>query len=691
MISRILLKKTHLFFWAFLLSELFAKAQTDSTRLLNEIVVKAYRNERSLLEVPASVNVLTYNNLNRFSNSSLVPAVNTQPGVRMEERSPGSYRFSIRGSSLRSPFGVRNVKFYWNGLPFTDGSGNTYLNLLDFNSVERIEVIKGPAASLYGSGTGGVVLLESISGPAPTEASITSGSFGLIRATIGATILSTEKSTLSVRSAYQMADGYREQTGMDRFTASLDWKHDFSERTTLSFTFLTSSLNYETPGGLTKSQFEQDAQQARPATNTLPGAVEQQAAVSNQTNYFASTVDHQWNTRWSTRVGIFGSYTRFSNPAIRNYEKREETNAGGRTETTYRTQLLNSPAKFVLGGEYHHFLSPIDVYQNVQGVRGNLQTRDELTSRTGLIFTQLEIDLPRHYYLTLGGSMNVLRYTFERSLPDPSVYQQRDFETRLFPRIAILKKVTDQMSVFSSVSAGFSPPTLAEVRPSTGTYNNSLQPEQGLNTELGLRGSFFNHRLRYDVVGYSFHLREAIVIQRAADGAEFFVNAGKTRQQGIEALISYNTLPSATRSAGLSCWVSYSLNHYFFEDYVQDGDDFSQNRLTGVAPNVWVTGIDLITNMGLYAQSTVTYSDHLPLNDANTEYAAKYWLAGMRAGYKRAMKKIIADFFIGVDNLLDERYSLGSDINAAGGRYYNAAPERNYYVGFTASLPELKR
>jgi iron complex outermembrane receptor protein len=34
----------------------------------------------------------------------------------------------------------------------------------------------------------------------------------------------------------------------------------------------------------------------------------------------------------------------------------------------------------------------------------------------------------------------------------------------------------------------------------------------------------------------------------------------------------------------------------------------------------------------------------------------------------------------GVDNLLDQKYSLGNDINGFGGRYYNAAPGRNYYV-----------
>src|SRR6478736_1891999 len=157
-------------------------AQTDSTKVLGEVVVSAYRSDRPVSEVSSSIGLVNEKELTRFNNTSILPAVNTIPGVRMEERSPGSYRFSIRGSSLRSPFGVRNVKFYWNGLPLTDGGGNTYLNLLDFDAFGRAEVIKGPGASLYGSGTGGVVLLNSpLTNQKQLQFTALGGSFGLQR------------------------------------------------------------------------------------------------------------------------------------------------------------------------------------------------------------------------------------------------------------------------------------------------------------------------------------------------------------------------------------------------------------------------------------------------------------------------------------------------------------------------------
>lgn len=666
-----------------------AQSQSDSTHVLSEVIVSGYRNNRMLKEVPASIAILNQQTLNRFSTTSIVPAVNSLAGVRMEERSPGSYRFSIRGSLLRSPFGVRNVKFYWNGLPLTDGGGNTYLNLLDFTSIGTMEIIKGPSASLYGAGTGGVVLLTS----PPPEAkkaldfSLQYGSFGSLRAQANATLLASQKNIVSFRTSFQCADGYREQTAMKRVSSGIDWSYYITPTRTLTTSFFTSNLFYETPGGLTKVQWQQNPQQARPAGGPNPGAVEQQAAVTNTTSYLSSMYEQEWNKQFTVRTGLFASYTRFKNPSIRNYEKREERNIGGRAEVQYLHFFGDVRTKTIVGGEYQYFYSPLSVYDNLQGSQGDAQTLNKLASSTGLLFAQSEWDLPHDFFLTLGGSINFLNYDFQRTFPLPVDNQTRKFTPTLFPRVALLKKFSESFSVFGSVSDGFSPPSLAEVRPSTGTYNNLLKAERGINFETGLRGNALANTLRYDITLYSFRLRETIVIQRTGDGAEYFVNAGETSQQGIEFSASWS---AAAENAPVAVWLAYSLNDFYFDTYVQDGIDFSGNRLTGVAPHVASFGFDFLISKGMYVNTTLHYTDHIPLNDANSEYAPYYWLVGTRAGYKRTLFKNPIDFFIGVDNLLNETYSLGNDLNAIGGRYYNAAPERNYYIGFSMGLTKKK-
>src|SRR5258705_7326802 len=137
------------------------KEEPDSSRTMDEVTIRAFEQNRHLKEVTAAVNYISHSQLERFNNLSILPALNSTPGVRMEERSPGSYRMNIRGSTLRSPFGVRNVKIYWNDLPLTDPGGNTYLNQLAFYNFNSVEIIKGPGSSLYGSGSGGVILLSS--------------------------------------------------------------------------------------------------------------------------------------------------------------------------------------------------------------------------------------------------------------------------------------------------------------------------------------------------------------------------------------------------------------------------------------------------------------------------------------------------------------------------------------------------
>ena len=82
-------------------------------------------------------------------------------------------------------------------------------------------------------------------------------------------------------------------------------------------------------------------------------------------------------------------------------------------------------------------------------------------------------------------------------------------------------------------------------------------------------------------------------------------------------------------------------------------------------------------------RDTYTYTDHIPLNDANTAFAGSYNLLGARLGYRKALGKLKLDLYTGIDNAFDIKYGLGNDFNAAAGRYYNASPGRNYYAGLS--------
>jgi iron complex outermembrane receptor protein len=654
----------------------------DSTHLLHEIIVQGYGYNRPLSEVPASIVMLDQRDLQRFGNTSLLPAINTIPGVRMEERSPGSYRFSMRGSSLRSPFGVRNVKIYWNDLPFTDPGGNTYLNLFDFNSVDALEAIKGPGSSLYGAGTGGVLLLKNTSAlKTGVEASSLVGSFGLLQYSLKATTRSS-RSGIQLRYAHQESDGYRQQTAMLRDVVQAQGDF-YAEKSTFSVNMLYSDLLYQTPGGLTLQQFKNDPKQARPAGGPNPGAVEQHATVYNKTFFTGFNHQYEWNDRWSNKTGVYGTFTQFKNPAIRNYERRTEQSFGGRTNTQYRF----SHGKLNFGAEFQHGFSPVSVYDNNQGISGDQQSADEISITTYFGFAQAEFFLPADMFLTVGASLNKLNVNFTRLSDTPPLLEERKFKAVFSPRVALLKKITPDLSAYASFSQGYSPPTVQELYPSAGYFDRNLDPERGNNFELGLRGNFVNKTFTLDITAYDFQLDKTIVIRRTEDDAEYFINAGNTSQRGVEAQLAWSpTIRPASWLSAFRVWTSYTRVDYTFKDYLKviaadDTTNLSGKSLTGVPPTIMTGGIDLAIKAGLYLNITYSYTDEIPLQDENTEYAGSYSLLNGRLGYKRSWTRFALDLFTGIDNALDERYSLGNDLNAPGGRYYNAAPAVNYYAG----------
>ena len=119
-----------------------------------------------------------------------------------------------------------------------------------------------------------------------------------------------------------------------------------------------------------------------------------------------------------------------------------------------------------------------------------------------------------------------------------------------------------------------------------------------------------------------------------------------------------------------------------FTNYVIGTANHSDKALTGVPKYISVTGLDIATSAGVYLHTSFNHTSKLPLNDANDEFASAYDLLQAKAGWKRQLTgNTSLELFIGIDNALDEKYSLGNDINAFGRRYYNPSPRRNYFGG----------
>lgn len=371
---------------------LFAQqtAIRDSTVQLDEVVVTAFHAGGSRWEtLPAAIATINRQALEKVTSVSLVPSFNTVPGVRMEERSPASYRLSFRGSLLRSPFGVRNIKVYWNDFPLTDGGGNTYLNLVALPQISGAEILKGPAASVYGAGTGGVVLLQSPDAfTAQTihhyTAGLLGGSYGLFQQQAGWQYSSPTFST-SLQQVHLQSDGYRQQTATRK--DAVQWNGAFRlGQQQLKFLFFYTNLYYQTPGGITLAQMQQNPRLARQAAGAIPGAVQQQTAIYNSTLYAGLAHEVTLNEAWKLNSFITGNTTRFRNPFITNYEKRAEDNLGAGFRFSFHTANARHAWRWVSGAEWLYNHSAIDDYGNRSGVQDTVQFRDKVYAAQWFVF-----------------------------------------------------------------------------------------------------------------------------------------------------------------------------------------------------------------------------------------------------------------------------------------------------------------
>ena len=667
------------------LLSLSQQTNTDSSRNLSEVVVKAFEQNKQLKQASAAINYIGQTQLERFNNTNILPALNSTPGVRMEERSPGSYRMNIRGSTLRSPFGVRNVKIYWDEIPFTDAGGNTYLNQLSYYNFNSIEIIKGPGGgSLYGAGTGGVILIHSL--PAGWrrgfDATALGGSYGLFNTNLQ--VRAGKENWQNVVSySHQNSDGYRHHTSMYREVLTWQMKIVRSKKEEIKLSVLYGDLYYQTPGALTKSEYVANPRAARPKAGAFQSADSIKAAIFQKTILGGVTNNYRISDHFDNTTTFYGAFTDLTNPTFRNYERRSEPQWGARTIFRSTHHWNQSSLQIVFGSEFQQGYFNTRDYVNKYGKPGDIMTNDYIRPTIFSLFAQGDIQLPKDWDVTLGLSTNLTSIKINRVSAPNFQPINRKFNNELAPRIALSKKIIDNFWIYGSVSKGFSPPTVAEVLPSTTVISTDLQAEHGINYEVGIKTSWMRQRLYAEVNAFYYSLKNAIVSRKDASNADYFTNAGATKQKGIESQASYKFFEQRHAFvSGITIRISHTWNEFNYDEFKQSTTDFSGKQLPSVAPHTVAAGLDINLKQGIYSDLSYYYGDRIALNDANTDFASSYNLVGERLGWKKLLtKKMQLDLFIGGENLFNVTYSLGNDINAAGGRYYNVAPGRNFYGG----------
>ncbi len=672
-------------------------ALTADNLTLAEVAVTGFSSARKLIETAGSISYLNAKAIRRASNVSLSQSLNTLPGVRMEENGfGGSTRLSIRGSQLRAPWGIRNVKVYWNDLPLSDPSGYTSaFTAIDVSAVGSIEVLKGPSGSIYGAGTGGVISLSGMRnayGEKNVELSNTIGSFGLRRTLLTARA-GNATSNLTVSFTDQALDGYRQHNTVGKRALNLMADFHPNERQTIALFAFHNDGSIDLPGALTEAEAAQAPKQA------IPFAIEGDTRVSNKTTMIGASQRYALGEKWTNNMGVYLISNHLDHPwgsgaAYNGYSIGNSLGYGARTRFTYMATLGNIKTTVNFGAETQFSNEVEKEYLNAGGKTGALRADYELVAGQSLFFAQADFDLPAAFILTLGGSYNLTRYNFinRADLDSPNPRLITNFDPTFAPRIGLVKRLGEQTAIHASIGYGFSPPTTAEVQTQAG-INRTLHPESGINYELGMRGTAFKSKLNFDIATFLFNLSDAILPRVNEAQQTFFENTGATQQLGVEAMLSYLLINDDRKTISLlKPWVSYTFSHFRFTDYqtatydwATSGvviQDYGDNSIPGIAPAVIVAGIDLESRLGLYLMTTVNHVGSMYVTNDNTEEVPAYTLLGAKAGWKKVFNgRYGLEVFGGTDNALNADYNIFLTINGTNGRYYNPGPAANYYSG----------
>lgn len=663
-------------------STLFAQ-EKDSAKLISEVRIDAYKKQVTLISSTKSVGIVSPDLLSLNTPERLLESVNQTPGARMEERSPGSYRIALRGSSLRSPFGVRNVKVYLDDFILSDASGNTYFNIISPELINRIEIFKGPESGDFAAATGGTLLLKT-SEAESISASLSAGSYGTFNESFQFS-KQLKNHFLEVFQNYYRTDSYREQAAVERKQIFVKDQFKYSQTGTFKAMLLLTDLQYETPGGLTFEQMQADRKQARPATKTVPGAKEQNAGIQNKMILAGISNDIKIVGNLSHFILLQGSYVDFENPFITNFENRFENNFALRTHFNYDKIWTSVSAQWRIGFEGGRNSIYIKNFDNNKGVEGKPQNFDRLKNSSGFYFVSQKLNFNEKLFTDISLSLNMNSYRWEKIFP-VAENGSKKFDPQFLPNFGINYLLTKNLSVRAKLGKGNSAPTSEEIRSSTQQFNLDIAPEYGWNKELGIRKQFGN-MLFAEASYFDFRMKDAIVRRQNERGQEFFVNAGETVQKGVEALLETRrfTLPNSFFN-DVKFRISGSFYNFKFENYRQNNSDFSGNDVTGVPR----TTVNSVLSFSLFKKLGVDYSQYytskIPLNDANTVWSESSFVGNLQFKYPFTIQNSQVNLFLQIQNIFNEEYVLGFDINAFSNRFYNPAAKRNFVFGVKADF-----
>ncbi len=606
--------------------------------------------------------------------------------IRNRQNYAQDQQISIRGYGARTPFGVRGVRLYVDGIPASSADGQGQTDAFALGIAERVEVVRGPFSALYGASSGGAILLYTEEGARPAEwrAGAVVGRDGLWRLSTQATGQTGDAAEPGWSYAVNLSafgtEGARPQSAADRQTANLKLSRAHEGgRTVLLFNHVNGFA--EDPQGLTAADFAANPRQTVQAAlnfNTRKQLSQDQVGVA-----FEQALDDGHKLELMGYMGQRSTLSFQSTPVA----SQTANNPGGVPELNRDYWGLN--ARWRLDRVYDSGRLAVSAglasdqqlddrkgYQNFIGSRLGVQgalRRDE-TNRAKTLDPYAQAEWQSANW-ALSGAVRHTRTelsSVDRYLADGKDGSgARNFDANL-PVLGARLTLLPGLQAFASIGRGFETPTLNEVAYLAGGVaglNTQLNAARSRSAEVGLRGRAGNGWWTSTL--FDIRTSDEIVVASTVDGRTAYKNQGHTQRQGLELAGEYALGPVVLNGA-----YTYLNATYSETGNVMPG--VSRDQLYAQA--AWATGW-----AGSVLALEARHSGKVAVNDANSSFAGSYTLFNAVARFEQRDGPWTWSEYLRIDNLTNRTYAGSVIVNDSNSRYFEPGLRRAPYVGVQLS------
>ncbi len=686
---------------------------------LSSIVVTATRISESSFDLPVSIDRVEGQAIhNGQLQVNLSESLITVPGVSVQSRQnyAQDLQLSIRGFGARSSFGVRGLRLYSDGIPGTMPDGQGQFSQFDLGSADHIEVLRGPFSALYGNSSGGVIAIFTQDG-APGHQVDATAEYGTFNTQRYAVKTGGDDGTVNyvVDAAHFQTDGYRFHSDAERNNFNSKLRMALSEAAKLTFVAnVVTTPDVQDPLGLTRAQAGADPRQAGTGAllfNTRKSLEQQQIGLKFEDKFS----DHD---ELSTMVYTGHRATTQFQAIPRATQQNAPLYPGGVIDLdraywgidahmTDSRDLAGAPLVVVGGINYDDLAEARKGYLNYAGpqlgVEGGVR-RDEANHVYDFDqYLQAQWDPGARWRLIAGVRNNVVEMTSHGHIP---VLDGADSSVRysaVDPVGGVTFRASSAVNIYGSYGRGFETPTLNDVayRSVDGSLpglNLGLKPARSNNYEAGIKAAA--DHVRADLAAFYIQTEDELSVLQNSGGRTVSQNVGQTNRRGLElgvdadwgpftGRLAYTYLRAVVGQAYATC-IAAPCN-----PLANPGGPLPANYKTvdagsylpAVPMNSLYAGLTWrFMPLGFSTTLETVGRARIYVDDRNSDAAAGYWVANVRAGFVQETEHWRFSEFARLDNLANRAYVGSVIVNETNSRFFEPAPGRTAFIMFNAAL-----